>query len=666
MFQYDEVTGFLSGASNAPAKVEVSNFKELDRRELSNNNRGNQRINPSAIDSNASKIGLKNYKAILSVKSTLEKMLPNKKSSHDTIKANEKNIAFQETTKQSDKERNKLLERLLNSGGSKGGSLLSKLLTGAAGVAAGLAAATGLAGLAGLAGLRGLTKGRTKAPIAKNSKIKPTSKPKVSPLKALSVKIAKFGALIMSFIPQIRLVMLGVTAALAVATVVSKYGVEIKNKLKEFYADGVDFLTKQYKDARSIIVDTFNSTLKSVSDTVIENLKPITDFFTDFFGEMKKKIADIIPDSIKEKYESVKNAVTGAYNSAKESVSSLYSDSKTKVISVTDKVSEKYNNAKEVATETYQDAKKSVTEVTTNVKDSVLSTLKDTVKGTKSTIDEIFGYMKDKVSSMGSAVGSTMGLSLGASSPTIGNAPKGSFLSKLGKVESGNKYDITNKYGYSGKYQFGKKTATPYLKKLGVSWEQYKKSPEIQEKMIRMFMADNKKALISSGIEPTELNMWMAHNQGIGGTKQILSGNISKNVRRNISTNIGKGVAPTPTNYISRWSKTFSANKLVGEDGTETAQTVAYSGNVPSLSTVITPTAANKKIAPKVETGDKMEQLLKLMIAKDSQSSNIFSELLGINKEMLGVSKKTNAKPKENNKKEIVVNIELDSIKENV
>ncbi|MEA1914460.1 MAG: hypothetical protein U9N30_03995, partial [Campylobacterota bacterium] len=42
---------------------------------------------------------------------------------------------------------------------------------------------TGLAGLAGLAGLRGLTKGRTKAPIAKNSKIKPTSKPKVSPLK---------------------------------------------------------------------------------------------------------------------------------------------------------------------------------------------------------------------------------------------------------------------------------------------------------------------------------------------------------------------------------------------------------------------------------------------------------------------------------------------------
>lgn len=136
-----------------------------------------------------------------------------------------------------------------------------------------------------------------------------------------------------------------------------------------------------------------------------------------------------------------------------------------------------------------------------------------------------------------------------------------SYYKKLGKVESNNNYGASNKYGYAGKYQFGKSTAQPYLDKMGVTWDDYKKSPEIQEKIIRMFTEDNKKAMIEAGIEPTELNMWIAHNQGMGGLKQILSGDVSSKVARNISTNLPEGGPATAENYLAQWSKKFSNNR---------------------------------------------------------------------------------------------------------
>lgn len=137
------------------------------------------------------------------------------------------------------------------------------------------------------------------------------------------------------------------------------------------------------------------------------------------------------------------------------------------------------------------------------------------------------------------------------------------FLGKLGKIESNNNYHVTNSLGYSGKYQFGKTTARPYLKKLGVSWEMYKKSPDIQEKMVRMFVADNKRGLTRSGFKPTELNMWMAHNMGLGGARQILRGKVSKTVLRNLRNQKGMNKNSTPADYIAYYSKIFSPTKLV-------------------------------------------------------------------------------------------------------
>ena len=151
-------------------------------------------------------------------------------------------------------------------------------------------------------------------------------------------------------------------------------------------------------------------------------------------------------------------------------------------------------------------------------------------------------------------------------------APKvSSYLDTLGKVESGGDYKAVNDLGYTGKYQFAESTAKPYLEKLGATWDDFKANPAIQEETVRLWTNDNIAGLKSAGYEPTPLNLWLAHNQGLGGAKQILSGKVSKSVQKNMANNMGDSkLPPTPENFIKVWSKKFEGADAVDTEGAPT------------------------------------------------------------------------------------------------
>lgn len=68
-----------------------------------------------------------------------------------------------------------------------------------------------------------------------------------------------------------------------------------------------------------------------------------------------------------------------------------------------------------------------------------------------------------------------------------------SFLSKIGHVESGNRYSVVNRWGYMGKYQFGVETLRSL--EINVSKKEFLSSPTLQEKAMAKLLAENKKTL---------------------------------------------------------------------------------------------------------------------------------------------------------------------------
>jgi len=105
----------------------------------------------------------------------------------------------------------------------------------------------------------------------------------------------------------------------------------------------------------------------------------------------------------------------------------------------------------------------------------------------------------------------------------------GIYLEEIGKMESGNKYNIVNKYGYMGRYQFGMRT----LRGLGYKGneKQFLSDTLMQEKMMMKLMVINKRRLkkyiekydqkIINGVKVTESGLIAAaHLGGSAGVKR--------------------------------------------------------------------------------------------------------------------------------------------------
>jgi hypothetical protein len=134
-----------------------------------------------------------------------------------------------------------------------------------------------------------------------------------------------------------------------------------------------------------------------------------------------------------------------------------------------------------------------------------------------------------------------------------------SFLASLGKVESSNNYYARpNSSGYEGKYQFRFRKGddgTKYLSRLGITREQWRKSPQLQEKMMRTVLKDYDSQLKSKGIPVNNWTRWLRHNQGLGGAKAMLRGKLSRVIRRNIRNQGVKG--STDAELIANYTKKF-------------------------------------------------------------------------------------------------------------
>ncbi len=130
-----------------------------------------------------------------------------------------------------------------------------------------------------------------------------------------------------------------------------------------------------------------------------------------------------------------------------------------------------------------------------------------------------------------------------------------SYLNKLAKTESGNSYTAVNKgSGAYGKYQFIPSTMKAYANRLDMTLEQAK-TPEGQEAMIDLFTKDNRKGLLKAGIEPTDFNLYMAHQQGLGGAVDLLKH--GKGNTLNMSSNLPSGTEATVPNFLAYWNQKF-------------------------------------------------------------------------------------------------------------
>ena len=118
-------------------------------------------------------------------------------------------------------------------------------------------------------------------------------------------------------------------------------------------------------------------------------------------------------------------------------------------------------------------------------------------------------------------------------------AVPGSYLDKLSSVESGGSYTAENaSSGAYGRYQFLKSTATPYLEKRNMNWQDFKANPKLQDSIYKEYEDNNRRGLTNAGIEPTDRNMYMAHNLGIGSAVNYLSKGISPNQRYLLANNV--------------------------------------------------------------------------------------------------------------------------------
>ena len=132
------------------------------------------------------------------------------------------------------------------------------------------------------------------------------------------------------------------------------------------------------------------------------------------------------------------------------------------------------------------------------------------------------------------------------------------FLTKLYNVETlGGKIADRKGSNYSGLAQLGRNERTPIIKKLGYSEEDYQKSRKVQDEVTRVWIDKVKAGIVKRGYEPTDLNVWIAHNQGLGGFSQIMKGKVSPTVLKNIRNQAGMDKNSTVKDYVKHYASRF-------------------------------------------------------------------------------------------------------------
>ena len=164
----------------------------------------------------------------------------------------------------------------------------------------------------------------------------------------------------------------------------------------------------------------------------------------------------------------------------------------------------------------------------------------------------------------------------------------------MAQIESGGNTNAVSSTGAAGLYQFTGGTAKQYGIKNRFDAKQ---NTEAAAK----FMSDNAAGLRKRGIEPTAENLYLAHQQGVGGATEILraatgKGTLSAKTAENMRLNYG---AMTPQEYVA-------ANKKKVDAASVQAQTTTYAGkyneSTPGAAVTKTAVAGTPTGAPRPAT----------------------------------------------------------------
>jgi len=132
--------------------------------------------------------------------------------------------------------------------------------------------------------------------------------------------------------------------------------------------------------------------------------------------------------------------------------------------------------------------------------------------------------------------------------PSRASDGSGSYIDNMIKVESGGDYNAHNKgSGAYGIGQFIPSTEKAYASKLGMTIPEAR-TKSGQMKLISAFTNDNRRGLIKAGFEPTQKNLYMAHNLGLGSALSALRGGSVKQKYLQ-----GQGVSS-----IAEWNRKFA------------------------------------------------------------------------------------------------------------
>lgn len=136
------------------------------------------------------------------------------------------------------------------------------------------------------------------------------------------------------------------------------------------------------------------------------------------------------------------------------------------------------------------------------------------------------------------------------------------YVAKSIKTESGGDSKAT-----SGSYKGLMQLSKDGVEKMGYDWNEYQKNPKLQEEAGRVWTANNIRTMEKQGIPVNDFTVYMAHNQGVEGTKQILNGNPSKEVVLNmLNQNITQTDLPRLSNGQIDIKKVMSDSSVSAND----------------------------------------------------------------------------------------------------
>ena len=166
-------------------------------------------------------------------------------------------------------------------------------------------------------------------------------------------------------------------------------------------------------------------------------------------------------------------------------------------------------------------------------------------------------------------VGVPMALSTMAQYQSNNNGLTPTFREKLLQIESGGMAGDDpriNQRGYKGRYQIGQAYLDGYNKNTGSNYKlDQMKDDAIAGKVFDYINAKNISALQRYGVDVNDTTVYLAHNQGVGGTRQImnnltsgspLSGSVRNNIWNNLTSStkkqLGNDLTRVSDNQLSR------------------------------------------------------------------------------------------------------------------